>query len=82
MLSITLYPNLKQEVRLLVLFVIFSCIVSQKKVKMIQGNFLTTKHILNVITNVMSNLITPKAKPDVCTKSFHLTKAQYKKYMI
>ena len=59
MSSSTLYPHLQQKARFFVLFVLFNvcCIASQKKqknVNMIQGNVLITKHILNVITNVLA----------------------------
>ena len=41
-----------------------SCIVSQKKknVNIIQGNLLTTKHILNLITNVFTHMLTLQDK--------------------
>ena len=59
MLCCTLYPHLEQEGRIFVLFVLFnvSCIVSKKKVNMIQGNIPNTKHILNVITDVLASVL-------------------------
>ena len=46
---------------------------------MIQGNILNTKHILNVITNVLANMLPSKAKPNFCNQNFYLTNAQLKK---
>ena len=84
MLSFTLYPHLVQDARLLVLYVLFNVFpMSRKKKKnMFQGNFLPTKHILNVITNVLANMLTLQGQPDICTQNFHLTDAYLEKKMI